>query len=244
MYNFNLHFSKNGQNVSYLRAGCGGGFSEELYISNIKTLQAIQVTTAIPYENDENPSFDGTNQRLVFSSTRITRNWGLFTVNIDGSNLQPFLLPSNSNISIQYPTWSYDSLQICFVITIRGTPTVSNIHRKYFNDQTNQTIQLTNSGSDTYPAWSPDGKQIIFSSRRNEDTTYQIYIMDSDGTNQRKLFIHDKWSDIYPIWSPDGTQIAFQASTTNNTGGIFIVHSDGTNLRQLTNGGEEHPGWG
>src|SRR5436190_19845313 len=56
------------------------------------------------------------------------------------------------------------------------------------------------------PAWSPDGKEIAFTSRR--DGPSHVFAMRPDGTGVRHLTIspHD---DDHPAWSPDGGRIAF-----------------------------------
>lgn len=71
------------------------------------------------------------------------------------------------------------------------------------------SIQLTtNSSDDLYPSWSPDGTRIIFSSNRSGN--YDIWVMDSDGSNQQRLNINDTWYDqISPTWSPDDSKIVF-----------------------------------
>ena len=41
---------------------------------------------------------------------------------------------------------------------------------------------------DYWPAWSPDGKRIAFTS--NRDGNYEIYVMNADGSGQRNLTRH------------------------------------------------------
>jgi TolB protein len=50
---------------------------------------------------------------------------------------------------------------------------------------------------DSNPSWSPDGKQILFSSER--DGHAQIYLMNADGTSQVRL-VTSLTNDRYPTW--------------------------------------------
>lgn len=68
-----------------------------------------------------------------------------------------------------------------------------------------------------FPAFSPDGKQIAFStSSIKPDGTFQydIRIMNADGSNARVLVIPDnpKGMFAHPTWSPDGKEILFTQS--------------------------------
>lgn len=66
--------------------------------------------------------------------------------------------------------------------------------------------QLTRSGRDSSPRWSPDGKRIAFTSTR--DGSSQIWLIGVDGGEAIKLTtISTGASD--PAWSPDGKWIAF-----------------------------------
>jgi dipeptidyl aminopeptidase/acylaminoacyl peptidase len=72
-----------------------------------------------------------------------------------------------------------------------------------------QPRQLTQSGHDTRPQWSPDGKKIAFLSSR--DGTPQIYIMPAQGGNAVKLTSLSAGADNEK-WSPDGKSLAFTSS--------------------------------
>jgi TolB protein len=62
--------------------------------------------------------------------------------------------------------------------------------------------RLTKSaGLDDYPAWSPDGSQIAFTS--NRDGNLEIYTMDPDGQNSRNQ-TQNPASDNFPSWTPKG----------------------------------------
>jgi TolB protein len=58
----------------------------------------------------------------------------------------------------------------------------------------------------TEPAWSPDGKQIAFVSRR--DGPAHLYVVRVDGKGERRLTDTAR-DDQHPSWSPDGTRIVF-----------------------------------
>src|SRR5690606_27961927 len=53
-----------------------------------------------------------------------------------------------------------------------------------------------------------DGRQIVFRSTR--DGTFDLYLMDADGTNVRRL-TNDAWRENFPVFSPAGDAIAFSS---------------------------------
>ena len=67
-------------------------------------------------------------------------------------------------------------------------------------------VQLTQSGHDSSPAWSPDGKMIAFLSSRSGDS--QVYLLSMEGGEAKQLTHLSTGADIVK-WSPDGKTIAF-----------------------------------
>jgi len=144
----------------------------------------------------------------------------------------------------------------------------------YLMDLTTRSLQqLTHTDElDEYmPAFSPDGQSIAFVSERtrggmmlpsiqasgSDPRRATIYLMDIDGRNQRPL-IDIEGAQRAPVFSPDGQKIAFESkaptqgaqsepgSTENNdTLEIYVVHVDGTNMKQLTHNDVDdgHPTW-
>jgi TolB protein len=87
-----------------------------------------------------------------------------------------------------------------------------------------------NANTDEYPAWSPDGKQIAFSSDRTGDS--EIFVMDPNGDNVVQL-TNSPREDWQPSWSPDGERIVFASPRAGNWE-IYVMDSDGENVLQLT----------
>jgi YVTN family beta-propeller protein len=85
-----------------------------------------------------------------------------------------------------------------------------------------------------HPAYSPDGRQIVFASNRHGDN--EIFVMNADGSNQRRLTT-SPGRDAHPQFSPNGKKIAFQSprggdgSDTN----LYVMNADGSQQVKITN---------
>src|SRR5579863_80370 len=72
-----------------------------------------------------------------------------------------------------------------------------------------EAVQLTRTGKDSSPKWSPDGKTIAFLSARSGDS--QVYLLSMDGGEAHPLTKLSTGADIVK-WSPDGKTIAFTST--------------------------------
>jgi Tol biopolymer transport system component len=94
-------------------------------------------------------------------------------------------------------------------------------------------VQLHVSGTD--PAISPDGTKITYCSIR--DTRYfEIYVMNMDGTGQKRLTNLNIADACGPAWSPNGKTIAFYAYALPNPNRnlqIWTMDADGSNQKRL-----------
>ena len=119
--------------------------------------------------------------------------------------------------------------------------------------------QLTTSlALDTWAAWSPDTFKVVFQSDRSLDTLtahFQIYVMNSDGSNVSQLTfadtttdstgtIKDTSSSYQPAWSPDGSKIVFASDRKGNSE-IYVMDANGANVLNLTNdaAADGQPAW-
>lgn len=89
-------------------------------------------------------------------------------------------------------------------------------------------------GYDAEGAYSPDGKQIVFTSQRDNDL--EIYVMDADGGNPRRL-TNASGYDGGPFFSPDGTRILYRADHRNDGKQnlqLHVMNADGSGDRAIT----------
>lgn len=104
-----------------------------------------------------------------------------------------------------------------------------------------QSTWLVTPVTEAYPSVSPDGKQVVFQSKRSGRIA--LWMAGADGSNLR-LFLDTGAEPVSAVWSPDGRQIAF-AGTVDDDSEIFVVNSDGKNVRRLTSikADDSHPFW-
>jgi Tol biopolymer transport system component len=118
-------------------------------------------------------------------------------------------------------------------------------------DGSNPTRLTHGSGADTFPHWSPDGKKIVFISGSGGgdmweillgNGSYEIYVMNADGSNLVQLTNNPGNDNMDPRWSPDGTQIIFWSSRDGNKE-LYVMNADGSNQTRLTNTTPSNSSW-
>jgi len=149
----------------------------------------------------------------------------------------PATTPPIADVRIVYVSWVRGNAELY----VMNTPVFNVLSGRYEEQLDTGVRRLTdNDFNHRWPAWSPDGSQITFSSF--QDASWDIYIMNADGTNVRQLT--DGFWGEQASWSPDGTQLAFSGYKDGNES-IFVMNVDGTEVEQLTNAdrGDDDPAW-
>jgi TolB protein len=88
-----------------------------------------------------------------------------------------------------------------------------------------QRISHTDS-NDQAAFWSPDNRRISFTSDR--DGNSEIYVMDSDGRNARRL-TRTRATERAAVWSPKGNKILFH-SEGDDLSSVYVMNSDGSGV--------------
>ncbi len=164
-------------------------------------------------DDDYNPSWSPDGEKIAFTSHR-DGDYEIYVMNADGSD--PRRLTFSPGMD-DFPAWSPDGSQIVFTSARTGNNEIliMNADGTY---QTRLTTAMKTGelyySSDHTPAWSPDGRYIVFVSTRDGDGPHadasfrHLYVMRADGTEQIRLTSR-KTDDAWPSWSPDGLRIAY-----------------------------------
>ncbi len=181
-------------------------------------------------------------QQIFFTRVfPVPQELAMFIANADGSDEHP--LPGTADVDYD-PAWSPDGGWIAFTSERNGS---ADLYRMK-PDGTNLERLTDSAAYDDQAAFSGDGQQIVFVTTR-ADGTADLWTLDIR-TQRAKALTSGPGGDYRPSWSPDGSWIAF--TSDRGTGlpfshgrwealqrtEIYLVHPDGSGLRQLTKRGE------
>jgi CSLREA domain-containing protein len=104
-----------------------------------------------------------------------------------------------------------------------------NFHIYSINSDGSDETELTPDLAARAPAYSPDGERIAFLGPGTAGD-FDIWVMNADGSDQRRLAATPDDRTSPPTWSPNGQRIAFENVTSTNHASIRIVDSDSGDL--------------
>jgi TolB protein len=165
-------------------------------------------TIAVDGSGETQLTTDGTNDNPAWSpdGTQVAfdrdpppsplNNHFIFTIDTQGGQLTRRTVINQDMAYEEFtPSWSSDGSQLAFV---------GRIHQNEIfvvslaAPRDNVPTQLTfNTDDDRDPAWSPDGKRIVWA--RTPASNHELFVMHADGSGQRRL-THTSEDDGGPDW--------------------------------------------
>jgi|GEM_PF-4735444 len=241
------HYSPDGTKIVYSSEEDGDD-KFDIWVMDADGTNHIQLTNQ--QYDQTNPIWSPDGQRIAYGSAEDGEQPDdLWIMNSDGSNhIQLAASQSDYNVEnsdIAPHSFSPDGSLIAY--TQKNDPNGGGytFYHNIFTIKTDGSggrSQLTDLGCPCsagnvngarQPAFSPDGTKIVYSSTEDEGSKYDLWSMDSGGSNHIQLTF-DGAQQIQPMFNPQGNRVVY---ASKQDGGdyydIWIMKPDGSNQIQL-----------
>ena len=193
-------------------------------------------------------SASGTGKPIALFPGAATNDSDIFVMSVVKKEARPKNITNNPAAIDDDADWSPSEDKIVFISKdVKDNP-VNAVSAEIYvinADGKDKPIRLTNnSEEERAPAWSPDGKRILFMCRRG-GRDFEICIMNADGSGQIQL-TDNTVGDLTASWSPDGRKIVVHRPVSPNRFQLWLINVDGSGEIQLTDtpGLNGFPNWG
>jgi TolB protein len=210
--------------------------SFQLYTMNPDGSGLAQITNlASTFFETWAPDFSPDGRRLAFCYGPIDSSGNgfveIYVINVDGTGLTKL---TNDGLFDCFPRWSPDGARMVFA---RDVPRTQQVVVTTMRDDGSGKTELTS------PVWgiarsgfTPDGKRILWETQQAGFISV-LWIMDADGTHQRRLTPAPLKAGEVSAPAPDGKHVVFinnQNSPTALPNALFVMDIDRGEIKQIT----------
>ena len=204
-------WSPDGRQIAFHLYTLAGPYTDGIWVMNRDGSNLRQVTKgpglagAGPTDCacDSDPRFSPDGRRIAFDREPNAVQAAVFVVNVDGSGLRR-LTPWR--IDAGDPKWSPDGSRLVYASYLDPHPGKSSNLYTIRPDGTRRSKLTHNrggNGNSAYPAWSPDGKLIVFARNRLALVSHsrnELYIMPANGGRAKRLTFLKRYDAAKPDW--------------------------------------------
>jgi TolB protein len=97
-----------------------------------------------------------------------------------------------------------------------------------------RAVSSTRGGVNQTPAFSPDGRTLVYAHAYESGEGSDLFVVPLDGTSPaRRITVARGTINVSPSFSPDGRRLAFTSSRSGHPE-VYVMDADGTNAELLT----------
>jgi Tol biopolymer transport system component len=200
----------------------------DIFTANLDGSNLKQLTNTLGYDAEATISLDG--KKITFTSLR-NGDLDIYTMDADGKNVKqlthelgydggPTFSPDRKTIVYRaYHPKTEKEISDYKELLAQNLIRPTSLEIWTMNADGSGKKQITNLGAASFgPAYTADGKRIIFSSNYDPDThatggegNFELWMMNPDGSGMERITYSDGF-DGFPMFSPDGKKLVWASN--------------------------------
>lgn len=230
----NPAFSPDGSRILFTVFESGYNFGPaRLWIMNLDGSEPQPITPAGDWDDVNLPgtSWNGSRNEIVFSSDREDRT-EIWRTTADGVPLSRVSNHTGLALFLE-PSWSPTGNAIVFE---RRTDTGPGDLLIISPDGSSQTPLVTTQDDDRQPNWSPINQSILFQRYSEASDTWDLWIVESDGSGLRAYTTTPQENETDASWAPSGNAVVASADYFGaSLAHLFVIRNQPGEPIQVTN---------